>query len=247
MGIEVKSSCPNEDVSVFFFLLSAPLNFDVIHSGYSRLEGDHLFVSNLSDGIDLYSLRTMQRIRHYEHTVKVNVPLQIALARQVLDWVVMGGDNGFVSIYERATGERIHHLEHKIKGRVQVVDVSEIAFISIVPCVQLENHQAISNYEKEVIAVSSTNLNQKSVIQLWYWKKGSNTPQVISLFLCKRNRTHEHKSDIASMWSYHIATLPISEVGFLVAVDRVHVYSHQHISLLSFHSVHCVSLSFRGW
>ena len=66
----------------------------------------------------------MQRVRHYEHAVTVNVPLQIALARQALDWVVMGGVDGIIRVYDRATGGLVHQLEHQFGGRVQVVEVS---------------------------------------------------------------------------------------------------------------------------
>jgi hypothetical protein len=96
----------------------------MIYSGFSVLDGDNLFISNLSNGIDLYSLRTMQRLRHYESVVTVNIPFQIALARQALDRVVLGDAKGILQVYDRATGELVQHLEHNTKGRVQVVDVS---------------------------------------------------------------------------------------------------------------------------
>lgn len=67
----------------------------------------------------------MQRIRHYEHAVTINVPLQVALAKQALDWVVMGGVDGIIRVYDRASGELIHQLEHWVGGCVQVVDVSD--------------------------------------------------------------------------------------------------------------------------
>jgi hypothetical protein len=96
----------------------------MIYSGFSILDGDNLFISNLSNGIDLYSLRTMQRLRHYESVVTVNVPYQVALARQALDRVVLGDAKGMLQVYDRATGELVHRLQHKTKGRVQVLDVS---------------------------------------------------------------------------------------------------------------------------
>ena len=54
----------------------------------------------------------------------INVPLQVALARQNLDRVVVGGVDGVIRVYDRFTGELLHRLGHKVKGRVQVVDVS---------------------------------------------------------------------------------------------------------------------------
>ena len=97
-------------------------------SGFSILDGDSLFISNLSNGVDLYSLRTMQRLRHYESQVTVNVPLQIALARHALDRVVLGDARGTLQVYDRATGELVHRLEHTTKGRVQVVNVSLLKY-----------------------------------------------------------------------------------------------------------------------
>ena len=94
------------------------------NSGYSFLEGDSLFIYNLSNGIDLYSLRTMQRLRHYESPVTINVPLQVALTRQSSDQVVVGGVDGIVRIYDRETSGSVYRLEHKVKGQVQVIDVS---------------------------------------------------------------------------------------------------------------------------
>lgn len=93
-------------------------------SGFSMLEGDNLFVHNLSNGVDLYSLRTMQRIRHFEYTPTINVPLQVSLARHGLDWVVIGGVDRTPRIYDRSTGELLCRLEHNPAGRVQVVEVS---------------------------------------------------------------------------------------------------------------------------
>jgi WD40 repeat protein len=97
-------------------------------SGFSFVDGDSLFISNLSNGVDLYSLRTMQRLRHYEVPVTINVPFQVALARQNFDRVVVGSVDGTVRVYDRATGELVHCLGHKVKGRVQVVDVSDPMF-----------------------------------------------------------------------------------------------------------------------
>ena len=53
----------------------------------------------------------------------INVPIQVALARQNLDCVVVGVDSA-IHIYDCATGELVHSLGHKVKGHVQVVDVS---------------------------------------------------------------------------------------------------------------------------
>jgi hypothetical protein len=121
--IQVKSSSTNKNVSISFFFFFE--SFQTSYSGFSFVDGDSLFISNLSNGVDLYSLRTMQRLRHYEVPVTINVPLQVALARQNLDRVVVGGVDGAVRVYDRTTGELVLRLGHKVKGRVQVVDVSD--------------------------------------------------------------------------------------------------------------------------
>ena len=99
-------------------------SLDASCSGFSFLDGDSLFISNLSNGVDLYSVRTMQRLRHYDCPVTINLPLQVTLTRQGLDRVVMGGVDGITRIYDRDMGALVHRLEHKAGGRVQVVDVS---------------------------------------------------------------------------------------------------------------------------
>jgi hypothetical protein len=68
----------------------------------------------------------MQRIRHYAHSATINLPLQIALARQPKDWVVMGGADGIVRVYDRFTNQLLHQFEHAKKGRAQAVDVSPL-------------------------------------------------------------------------------------------------------------------------
>jgi hypothetical protein len=66
----------------------------------------------------------MQRLQHYEALVTINVLVQVTLARQNLDHVVVGGVDGAVHIYDHATSELVHSLGHKVKGHVQVIDVS---------------------------------------------------------------------------------------------------------------------------
>ena len=116
-----------QECKFFIFIFWSNL-FKLHDSGFSFVDGDSLFVSNLSNGVDLYSLRTMQRLRHYEAPVTINVPLQVALARQNFDRLVVGGVDGAVRVFDRTTGELVRRLGHKDKGRVQVVDVSDLTF-----------------------------------------------------------------------------------------------------------------------
>jgi len=50
-------------------------------SGSTCLDGQQLFIANLHDGVDRYSLSTIYRSQIYHHTILVNVPLQIPVAR----------------------------------------------------------------------------------------------------------------------------------------------------------------------
>ena len=54
----------------------------------------------------------------------INVPVQVALARQNLDCMVVEGVDSAIHIYDCTTGELVHGLGHKVKGCLQVVDVS---------------------------------------------------------------------------------------------------------------------------
>ena len=53
----------------------------------------------------------------------INVPLQVELARQNLNHMVVGGVDGTVCVYDHATSELVNCLRHKVKGCVQVIDV----------------------------------------------------------------------------------------------------------------------------
>jgi WD40 repeat protein len=66
----------------------------------------------------------MQQLRRYKARVTINVPIQVALARQNLDCVVVGGVDSTIHVYDCATSELVHSLGHKVKGCIQVVDVS---------------------------------------------------------------------------------------------------------------------------
>ncbi|KIJ58633.1 hypothetical protein HYDPIDRAFT_48510, partial [Hydnomerulius pinastri MD-312] len=80
-------------------------------SGNTCLDGQHLLISNLRDGVDKYVWPTMHRAQSYHHTILVNVPLQISVAREA-GWVIIGGDNGFARIFDYQTGVFREKLDH---------------------------------------------------------------------------------------------------------------------------------------
>ncbi|KAG1843889.1 hypothetical protein F4604DRAFT_1596475, partial [Suillus subluteus] len=68
-----------------------------IHSTHTTIDssaGNFLLVSNLKDGVDKYSVPTLQRVQSYSHVILRNVPLQISVARQA-GLIFIGGDNGW--------------------------------------------------------------------------------------------------------------------------------------------------------
>jgi hypothetical protein len=71
----------------------------------------YLFVSNLLDGLDQYTLPTMELARHYPYTIKSNFLMQIATTNQGR-WVIVGGDDGFARVFDRSDGTLMQNLEH---------------------------------------------------------------------------------------------------------------------------------------
>jgi hypothetical protein len=97
----------------------------VIHtccSGNAVLEGNFLLVSNLKDGVDKYTVPTLQRVQSYSHVILRNVPLQISVARQA-GLVFVGGDDGFARVFDYSTGIYRGQLAHGNQGD-QIIPVT---------------------------------------------------------------------------------------------------------------------------
>ena len=86
-------------------------NLTIVRSGSTCLNGQQLLITNLQDGVDRYSLPIMHRAQSYNHTILVNVPLQISIARES-GWVIVGGDNGFARVFDYQTGAFREKLDH---------------------------------------------------------------------------------------------------------------------------------------
>ncbi|KAG1863244.1 WD40-repeat-containing domain protein [Suillus subalutaceus] len=71
--------------------------------GNTTLEGNFLLVSNLKDGVDKYSVPTLQCVQSYSHVILWNMPLQISIARQA-GLIFIGGNDGFARIFHYSTG-----------------------------------------------------------------------------------------------------------------------------------------------
>jgi hypothetical protein len=107
--------CDYSFVYYYFYLT-------IVCSGSMCLDGQQLLITNLQDDVDRYSLPTMHRAQSYSHTILVNVPLQISVARES-GWVIVGGDNGFARVFDYQTGvfwEKLDHGNGKCPLRLQV-------------------------------------------------------------------------------------------------------------------------------
>ena len=101
--------------SFFYFYLT------IVRSGSTCLDGQQLLITNLRDSVDRFSLPTMHRAQSYSHTILVNVPLQISVARES-GWVIVGGDNGFARVFDYQNGvfqEKLDHGNGKCLLRLQ--------------------------------------------------------------------------------------------------------------------------------
>ncbi|TDL24059.1 WD40 repeat-like protein, partial [Rickenella mellea] len=81
--------------------------------GHASISGDgqHMVVSNLTSGVDVYSFPSLERIQQFSHVITCNVPLQVATAQKGA-LVVSGGDAGFARVYERSSGKLVASLTH---------------------------------------------------------------------------------------------------------------------------------------
>jgi hypothetical protein len=68
-------------------------------SGDTCLDGQHILVSNLRDGVNRYAIPAFHQAQSYHHTMLVNVLLQLSIARKA-GLVIVGGDNGFARIFD---------------------------------------------------------------------------------------------------------------------------------------------------
>ena len=72
-----KSECSHVcDYSNFQLWLS------IVHSGSACLDGQQLLITNLCDSVDQYVLPTMHLAQSYHHTILINAPLQVSVARE---------------------------------------------------------------------------------------------------------------------------------------------------------------------
>ena len=86
-------------------------------SGYSTLspDGKNLYICNLRNGVDHYTLPQLTLVRSFPQPLKDNIPIHIATAFGG-ELIVVGGDRGVVRVFNAATGNLVTALYHDTQG-----------------------------------------------------------------------------------------------------------------------------------
>jgi len=107
---EVELSTPDSHVCLAYHPASLLTDF----SGHCIVgdDGHSLIVSNLRDGIDLYSLPSSQPLLTFKHNIICNVPLLVSSACDGRMSIV-GGDNGCTRMYDPCMGMMTGVLQHR--------------------------------------------------------------------------------------------------------------------------------------
>ena len=74
-----------------------------------------LYICNLHNGVDHYTLPQLTLARSFPQPIKHNVPLQIATAFSG-ELIVVGGDSGIVRVFNATTGNLVNSLCHDPEG-----------------------------------------------------------------------------------------------------------------------------------
>ena len=109
MDDEVELPAPNSHVCLVYYPVSLLTDF----SGHCIIgdDGHSLIVSNLRDGIDLYSLPPSQPLRTFKHNIIRNVPLLISSALNGR-MTIVGSDDGCTRMYDPYMGMMTGVLQH---------------------------------------------------------------------------------------------------------------------------------------
>lgn len=86
---------------------------------YADLNKNYLAITNLHDGIDLYSVPSMQLIKTYPHGNANTTILKVSFVDR--SWLVSGGQDGYARLYDVKSGQLIQKLEHGSGDLVQTV------------------------------------------------------------------------------------------------------------------------------
>ena len=79
-------------------------------SAHADLNENFMAVTNLDDGVDLYSVPTMQLIKTYLHGNVNNAIFKVSFVDN--NWLVSGGQDGFARLYDWRSGQFLQRLDH---------------------------------------------------------------------------------------------------------------------------------------
>jgi WD40 repeat protein len=95
---------------VWFFFFSFFHTANGQCSAHADLNENFMAVMNLDDGVDLYSVPTMQLIKTYSHGNVNNAIFKVSFVDK--SWLVSGGQDGFARLYDWQSGQFLQRLEH---------------------------------------------------------------------------------------------------------------------------------------
>ena len=82
------------------------------YSAYTDLNKNYLAVTNLHDGVDLYSVSSMQLIKTYLHGNANTAIFKLSFVNK--SWLVSGGLDGVARLYDVRSGQLVQKLEHDL-------------------------------------------------------------------------------------------------------------------------------------
>jgi WD40 repeat protein len=106
----------------------------------------------------------MERLQSMSHTISRNVPLQVTATHNG-QWVVLGGDDGFVRIYDGRTGQFLHRLDHG-SGK-QAIFGKNVGFLKQRQAGQLVQVIAANCNNRHGRIVTGSSDDGPSTIKIW--------------------------------------------------------------------------------
>ncbi|KAG2058419.1 WD40 repeat-like protein [Suillus hirtellus] len=122
--------------------------------GNTALDGNYLLMSNLKDGVDKYTIPTLQCVQSFTHVILDNIPLQISDAKQS-GLIVVGGDDSFARIFDYISWAYRGQLLHGSQGDqiTPVVSYEGCSVCVLVTASCLSGHSSVKVWsESEVVS-----------------------------------------------------------------------------------------------